>query len=92
MEDYRLWLEFVCSGNVVMKLSAELVAIYKSPFGAGGLSVQLWRMEQGELSNYKCLRDKGYINLAQYLGLSFYSLLKFVRRLLIYWGWLRWKT
>ena len=91
MEDYGLWLEFVCSGNRVTKLSVDLAAMYKGPFGAGGLSAQLWSMEQGELNNYKHLYDKYYINLLQWLGLSLYSVLKFVRRLVIYWGWLRWK-
>jgi len=91
MEDYRLWLELVCRGQVVTKLSAELVAIYKSPFGVSGLSAQLWPMEKGDLSNYQRLYDNHYINLAQWLGLSLYSILKFVRRLVMYWGWLRWK-
>lgn len=91
MEDYRLWLELVYSGQVATKLSAELAAIYKSPFGSGGLSAQLWSMEKGDLSNYQYLYDKDYINLLQWLGLSIYSILKFVRRLVMYWGWLRWK-
>lgn len=91
MEDYRLWLEFVCSENEVTKLSAELVAIYKSSYGVSGLSAQLWAMEHGELSNYQHLYDKNYINLVQWFALSVYSLLKFVRRLIIYWSWLRWK-
>lgn len=91
MEDHILWMELVCSGQVVTKLSAELAAIYKSSFGASGLSAQLWAMEQGELSNYQRLYDKDYINLVQWLVLSAYSLLKFIRRLVIYWGWLRWK-
>jgi glycosyltransferase involved in cell wall biosynthesis len=91
MEDHILWMEFVCSGQLVTKLSAELVAIYKSSFGVSGLSAQLWAMEQGELSNYQRLYEKNYINLVQWLALSGYSLLKFVRRLVIYWSWLRWK-
>ncbi len=91
MEDHILWMELVCRGQVVTKLSAELVAIYKSPFGVSGLSAQLWPMEKGDLSNYQRLYDNHYINLAQWLGLSLYSILKFVRRLVMYWGWLRWK-
>jgi glycosyltransferase involved in cell wall biosynthesis len=91
MEDYGLWLGFVCSGYGVIKLSVELVAIYKNPFGVSGLSAQLWAMEQGELSNYLHLYNENYINLAQWLALSVYSLLKFGRRLVIYWSWLRWK-
>ncbi len=91
-EDYMLWLEFVCSGNVVTRLSAELGVRYRNPFGTGGLSARLWLMEQGELGNYQRLYDKNYINLVQWLGLSLYSLLKFFRRLVIYWSWLRWKN
>jgi hypothetical protein len=91
MEDHILWMEVVCSGQLVTKLSAELVATYKNSFGISGLSKNLWAMEQGELSNYQRLYEKNYINLAQYFALSGYSLLKFVRRLVIYWGWLRWK-
>lgn len=91
MEDHSLWMEVVCSGQRVTKLSAELVAIYKSSFGVSGLSAQLWAMEQGELSNYQHLYNENYINLAQWLALSVYSLLKFGRRLVIYWSWLRWK-
>lgn len=91
MEDHMLWLELVCSGAVVTKLSAELAAIYKSPFGAAGLSAQLWPMEQSDLSNYARLYNIGCINLAEWLSLGLYSLLKYVRRLLIYWLHLRWK-
>jgi glycosyltransferase involved in cell wall biosynthesis len=91
-EDYLLWLAFVCSGCTVMKLSAELAARYENPFGISGLSAKLWAMEQGELSNYQYLFHKGYINLAQWLLLSVFSLLKFVRRLVIYWSCLRWKN
>jgi glycosyltransferase involved in cell wall biosynthesis len=90
MEDYGLWLDIVFSGNRVTKLSADLAVMYKKPFGMGGLSAQLWFMEQGELLNYQRLYEKNYINLAQWLALCMYSLLKFVRRLVIYWGWLRW--
>ena len=91
MEDYGLWLEIVYSGQIVTKLSAELAVIYKSSYGTSGLSAQLWAMEQGELSNYRHLYEESYINSVQWLGLSVYSLLKFTRRLVIYWGWLRWK-
>lgn len=38
-----------------------------------------------------CPNEKNYINLAQGLALNLYSLLKFIRQLVMYWGWLRWK-
>jgi glycosyltransferase involved in cell wall biosynthesis len=91
MEDHRLWLEFMCSGELVTKLSADLAAIYKRPFGAMGLSAQLWPMEKSELGNYRYFYGKDCINSSQWLSLSAYLLIKFIRRLVIYWGWLRWK-
>jgi glycosyltransferase involved in cell wall biosynthesis len=91
MEDHLLWLEILFSGARVAKLDAELAAIYKEPFGAQGLSAQLWLMERGELANYQNLYRRGCIRGYQYAGLTLYSVLKFVRRLVIYGGYLRWK-
>ena len=92
MEDRLLWLELVCDGGVIVKLSAELAAIYKSTFGASGLSAQMWSMGKYDLSNYVRLYSRGYINFIDWISLSFFSLLKFARRLVIYWGYLRWKN
>lgn len=91
MEDHMLWLLLVCSGGDVVKLSAELAAIYKSPFGMKGLSAQVWSMERGDLGNYRRLYRAGCINGFQLGMLAIYSLLKYVRRLLMYFGYLRWK-
>jgi glycosyltransferase involved in cell wall biosynthesis len=83
MEDHVLWLEILCSGGKVTMLSAELVAIYKGLFGVSGLSSQLWSMQKGDLSNYLLLYKNKHINFVQWLGLSFYSIAKFIRRLII---------
>lgn len=89
MEDHMLWLKIGYGGGVA-KLSADLAAIYKRGVGVAGLSAQLWLMERGELGNYKSLYRDGQIACWLWLGLSTYSLLKFVRRLLIYWSFSRW--
>jgi glycosyltransferase involved in cell wall biosynthesis len=91
MEDHRLWLEILFSGARVVKLGAELAAIYKDQFGVQGLSAQLWLMERGELANYRSFHCQGFINAYQFAFLALYSALKFVRRLLIYGSYLRWK-
>jgi glycosyltransferase involved in cell wall biosynthesis len=89
MEDHMLWLDIVCSGGVVTKLSAELAAIHKGAFGAAGLSAQLWLMEKGDLGNYRRLYLTGCINIAQWLVFSLFSWIKYVRRIAICWGnWL----
>ena len=91
VDDHLLWLELICGGHKLVKLSAEMVSIYKLLFGVGGLSSQLWLMEKGELDTYKSLYDQDLINIGLWFCLSLYSLLKFGRRLIIYWGYLRWK-
>jgi glycosyltransferase involved in cell wall biosynthesis len=91
MEDHMLWLEIICRGGHVMKIDAELVAIYKNPFGVTGLSSQLWMMERGELQNYRRLKRAGFIAPHEYAMLSVYSILKFIRRVVIYGAYLRWK-
>ena len=91
MEDHMLWLKIVCTGGRVVKLDAELAAIYKEPFGVKGLSAQVWLMELSDLGNYRRLYQKNYINAVQFLFLVIYSALKYVRRVFIYWGYLRWK-
>ena len=91
MEDHMLWLLLVYGEGGVVKLSAELAAIYKSPFGVKGLSAQFWSMERGDLGNYRRLYRADYINGLQLGLLAIYSMLKYVRRLLMYFGYLRWK-
>jgi len=91
-DDHLLWLELICEGHQLAKLSVALVGVYKHLYGVGGLSSQLWLMEKSELENYARLYGKGCINLAEWLSLGLYSLLKYVRRLLIYWLYLRWKS
>ena len=91
MEDHMLWLKIVCDGGRVVKLDAELAAIYKEPFGVAGLSSQVWLMERSDLGNYRRLYQKKCINTIQFAFLVIYSALKYVRRLLMYWSHLRWK-
>ena len=90
IDDHLLWLELICEGHKIVKLSAELAAIYKPIYGTGGLSSELWLMERSELDNYARLRTRGCLNPVQWLLLSSYSLLKYGRRLIIYGLYLRW--
>lgn len=91
VDDHMLWLQIICSGAPVVKLTAELAVIYKGPFGVAGLSAQLWSMELGELKNYGNLYSEKSINIGQLGGLYIFSLLKYMRRVFIYWGVLRWQ-
>lgn len=83
-EDYELWL------RICKKYDCELICLNmvnygngKSAFGQAGLSSRLWNMEKGELSNYKYMVQNKYISRYKYTLAISYSLLKFLRRILI---------
>ena len=83
MEDYRLWLEMAAVPLRMVKLHAELAAVYKPVYGASGLSADMWRMERAELANYRHFHRVGKLSMVQLFLLQGYSLAKYVRRLLI---------
>ncbi len=91
MEDHMLWLQILLSGGRVIKLKPDMAAIYKESFGAKGLSAQIWSMERGELKNYQRLHREGLLRTSEYAALNLYSLTKFLRRLVIYGSYLRWR-
>ena len=84
MEDHMLWLNIVCSGARVDRLTLPLAAIYKRPYGQAGLSAQWWLMERGDLGNYRRLHMQRYITRLQFLGFAVYSGVKFLRRYVLY--------
>lgn len=55
----------------------------KNHFGDSGLSGNLKEMEKGELKNLKDLLDDKLINYLQYFGLVIFSVLKYIRRIII---------
>ena len=81
-EDYFLWLQIILNGYSVWRLEMPLAYLHKAPFGASGLSAQLWDMEKGELATYFKLHRQGLINLFSCSGLALYSLAKHLNRLL----------
>jgi glycosyltransferase involved in cell wall biosynthesis len=83
MEDHLLWLEILLNGYNCAKINLPLAAIFKPPYGASGLSSNLWLMEKAELFNYYKLHLSGNLKLVTYLLLSLYSVLKFIRRVVI---------
>ena len=83
MEDYELWLSMAANGAKLMRLEIELASIFKLPFGVSGLSSNLMEMEKAELKTYGRLAKKhGLIQILLPLLWAF-SLVKFIRRLLI---------
>lgn len=81
-EDYLLWLEIVCRGFAAHRCDWPLAYLYKAPYGQGGLSAQLWKMEQGQLDAYRTVYRKGWVGPASYALLCVWSWLRFGRRLI----------
>jgi glycosyltransferase involved in cell wall biosynthesis len=83
VDDHRLWLEILGAPMRVVKLQADLVAVYKPLYGASGLSADMWGMEKAELANYRYLQNIKKISKFQAIMLQLYSLLKYMRRIFI---------
>ena len=83
MEDHRLWLDVAHANLGIARIELPLAVHYKLDFGAGGLSADLLEMEKAELDNYWSLFRRGAINFGMLAVVLPWSLLKFIRRLVI---------
>jgi hypothetical protein len=81
MEDHLLWLDIACDGCRIDRLGVDLAATYKTSYGVGGLSANLWEMERSDLDNYRLLRARVRLSLLRSYALMKFSLLNFIRRL-----------
>lgn len=79
-EDYFLWLQILRAGFEAWRVELPLACSYKPDFGAGGLSAELWRMEQGELETYRHLYQQKRIPFLVLGALMGWSLLRYCRR------------
>jgi len=79
-EDYLLWLQILQSGVPAAFMDMPLASTYKADYGSAGLSERLWEMEVGELDSYWELHREGTIGLLMVVGLSVYSIAKYMRR------------
>ncbi|WP_027966958.1 glycosyltransferase family 2 protein [Halomonas halocynthiae] len=82
-EDYQLWLEIALSDYPCYKACTPLAYIHKAAYGEGGLSAHLWKMEKGELSTLKSVKDKKLITKITYVFLCCFSMIKFIKRNLV---------
>ena len=81
-EDYLLWMQIVFAGHAASVLEVPLAFAYKADFGEGGLSQQVWRMEQGELDSYRRIFREQHIGVFTAVPIYLFSLAKFARRYL----------
>lgn len=81
-EDYLLWLSILLSGHKGHFINTVLTYLYKRPYGEGGLSAKLWKMELGELDTYWQLWKHRKISFPFLAVLIPWSMVKYVRRLI----------
>lgn len=81
-EDYLVWLEFCYKYGGVL-IDEFMGASFKPFYGAGGLSQSLWKLEKGELENYRILYSKKMISFLTMISASVFSFVKFLRRILL---------
>ena len=85
-EDYKLWLE-ICHQHSCAILNIPLVKYSQNSNNLNNspqnLSSKLWKMEKGELENLRYCYQKRYINFFDWIILSVFSLVKYLRRLIL---------
>ncbi len=82
-EDYLLWLRIALNGHDAWRIEAPLAFCYKPLYGSGGLTQNLWKLEKGELDTYRRIYQEGLISFMAFTGLSAFSLMKHLRRLVL---------
>ena len=79
-EDYDLWTRLLLEGHSLVVIEETLGYRDRAPFSGAGLSSNLWRMEQGELTVYRGLAKSGLISSGVAYAYQCWSLTRFLRR------------
>lgn len=82
-EDYLLWLQIILSGRAAVRLQAPLAWTYRSEYGGSGYSSQLWRHEKRELRSLATVWRTGLLSASLYVPAVLWSLVKYVRRVVL---------
>lgn len=82
-EDAFLWQQIAFSGMSVVRMEVQLAYLYKARYGFGGLSSNMWKMEQGELGNFYEHYKAERIGIILLSIISAFSLIKYIKRMLV---------
>lgn len=85
-EDFLLWLNILFKGHKMLQVDNYLAASFKANFGESGLSSNLLLMEKNEIDSILRIRKKykkGIRDELIFMGAINFSLLKFLRRIII---------
>ncbi|WP_292974984.1 glycosyltransferase family 2 protein [Nitrosomonas sp.] len=82
-EDFLLWSEILLDGYSAWRSDLRLALVFKAEYGERGLSSNLWSMEKGQLDSYFRLYTSKRLNVFYFSTLYFYSIAKYIRRVLV---------
>jgi len=82
-EDVFLWQQIAFSGLRIDRLELDLAYIHKAPYGATGLSADLWQMERAELDNFVAHYKAKRIGLGLLAAAAAFSYGKHLKRVLV---------
>jgi len=90
-EDYLLWLQIVLGGWPAWFIESTLAYSYKDDYGKAGLTQNLWRMERGVLNSLKTINRDKLISRTECIGAMLFSIMKFIKRLVLVHSYYKWK-
>jgi len=82
-EDAFLWQQLAFAGVCVVRLEVPLARLHKAPYGDGGLSAQLTKMEVAELGNFILHYKNNQIGSVLLVFSVVLSIIKYIKRLII---------
>lgn len=80
-EDVHLWRQVACMSRRVVRIESPLAYMHKAPYGASGLSAELWPMEKGDLSSLLSLYKAEHISWMLLVFGSVVSFAKYLKRI-----------
>lgn len=82
-EDIFLWQKIAFARLSVARIQSPLANVHKPFYGSNGLSRNLFEMEKYEIYNFISLYKEGQIKLPMAIFASIFSIIKFLKRLLV---------
>jgi len=82
-DDYLLWMRIVSSYGPAILIDLPLTTLFKEAYGHSGLSAATHAMQRRELTAFGHLRREGRISAATWAVASAWSVLKYLRRIVL---------
>jgi hypothetical protein len=82
-DDYLLWMRIVSSHGPAILIDLPLTTLFKDAYGHSGLSAATHDMQRRELTAFGHLRREGRISAATWAFTSAWSVLKYIRRIVL---------